>query len=285
MEAKLRQSAESFPDYWDKVDYVRDHCKDAAWDIVKTRSMANSNNPYDTFEEMVQDLDNMFAEYDQTTKAEAKLHDKKFPMGTVKKDESFDEFLARFPATIAPLDFTERHKISELERWATSQLRWKVSDGVRPVSLNAFIIRLRQCDTDIRKHNNYNSINQASRQNEGPRRGNYTSNPSGGSKPRASNQQSSSQGSSYRHPPKVVEKLTKEGRCFKCLKKGHRSRDKNATCKNDPWLTKEQVAAKLASMGLDVDFAIMEAHEEQDGAGHHSHDHPNEDNDSQSENY
>ena len=123
LRAKFRQSAMIFPTEYEKIDYIRDHCKSVAYDVIKSRADDDSEEPYQTADEMVEELDSMFGTYDKVAKSNAEIFDPKFGMGITKKDESFEEFYARFSAAIAPLGFTDVHKISNLKRLITTRLK------------------------------------------------------------------------------------------------------------------------------------------------------------------
>lgn len=118
--------------------------------MIKVRSNPLGTNPYLTAQEMTQDLDNIFGEFDRMGKADSDLHDPKFGMGMKDSKESFDAFYARFSAAIAPLDFADVHKISNLRRLISKRLRYKVSDGNQPTSFRDFVRRLRQVDIKLR---------------------------------------------------------------------------------------------------------------------------------------
>lgn len=96
MESKFRQSALLYTCEQDKIDYIRDHCKEAAFEVIKTKANPTSPNAYLTVLEMIQDLENMFGEFDKVAKSDALLNDPKFGMAISNPKETFDEFLARF---------------------------------------------------------------------------------------------------------------------------------------------------------------------------------------------
>ena len=85
---------------------------------------------------MIQDLENMFGEFDKVAKSDALSHDLKFRMAVANPKETFDEFLARFTSAIAPLDFTDRHKISNLRRTLSERLRFKMADSTTYTSFS-----------------------------------------------------------------------------------------------------------------------------------------------------
>ena len=100
-------------------------------------------------QEMVEDLDNMYGEFDPYGTADATLHDPDFGM---KTDETFDTYLARYTATIAPLQLPEREKISQLNltRTITRRLRLQMINGIKPTIFKDYVKSLRQCDLNMR---------------------------------------------------------------------------------------------------------------------------------------
>ena len=69
---------------------------------------------------MLEDLNNMYDEFDPYGTFDARLHDSDFNM---KKKQTFDEFLITFIAIIAPLQLSEQQKISHLTRTIIRRFR------------------------------------------------------------------------------------------------------------------------------------------------------------------
>ena len=113
-ELKFRQSAILYLYKQDKIDYIRDHCKDTAFELIKAKTNLKSANGYFTSSEIIQDLENMFGEFDKVAKLDALLYDLKFSMAVANSKETLNKFLAKFTLAIAPLDFTDCHKIFNL---------------------------------------------------------------------------------------------------------------------------------------------------------------------------
>ena len=67
----------------------------------------------------------------------------------MKKKETFDGFLSKFAATIAPLQLFERLKILHLTRMITPRLRWQTMNGFKHTSFWAYVQHSRQCDFDL----------------------------------------------------------------------------------------------------------------------------------------
>ena len=151
LDAKFRQSAVLFPSEIEKMDYIRDHCKGIAFDVLRARVDPTSDDPFVTANEMIAELHSMFGEYDQVSKCDTMLHRPDFGMGLgSKKNETFDEFYARFSATIAPLGLSETSKISNLQRLITRKLRLMAIDGMKQ-SFRQYVDKLRRCDQNIRR--------------------------------------------------------------------------------------------------------------------------------------
>ena len=149
LRAKFKASAILFPSEWDKIDYIRDHCKSIAFEVIKARANPDSDNPYNTADETIRDLDSMFGVYDPIAKAESELHDSDFGMGGKNPKETFDEFLARFFSVVAPLGFTDFYKISNMRRLLSDRLKRKLADGIIYKTFGQYVTHCRQCDLDM----------------------------------------------------------------------------------------------------------------------------------------
>lgn len=219
--AKFRQSAREFPDKLDKIDYVRDHCKDTAFNVIKTRSDMSHHNPYSTAEEMVTKLDAIFGTYDKVAKSDAELHDPNFTMGVKDKKESFETFYTRFNAAIAPLDYSNTLKISNLKRLVSTRLRYRIS-GENFSSFRELVARIRHIAADLEaidkalpSKDNKSKGNQGSGKSAGSatRNNNNSSNRGGSSsRPGNSRQGSSYQDSGYHYPRPLIDQIIKENR-------------------------------------------------------------------------
>ena len=151
IDSKLTASAELFPREQDRINYVRDRCKSAAFETIKTRSTPGAVDPYLTLSELMEDLDHIFGNFDKLAKCNAELNDPKFGMGERDPKETFEEFLTRFTTTIAPLNLPEMQKIWSLQRTITTVLRHKLNDGTTMTSYRDTVARLRRIDTGYRQ--------------------------------------------------------------------------------------------------------------------------------------
>ena len=108
---------------------------------------------YTLAEEILEDLDNIFGDYDKISKADAELDNPKFAIGSKDSKEIFDVFHARFITTIAPLAISEREKSSRLRKLVTSRLKYRIVDFLITTSFRELVTRLRQVDMILRLTN------------------------------------------------------------------------------------------------------------------------------------
>ena len=231
LDSKFRQSAVLFPTEKDRMDYIRDHCKSIAFDVLKARADPLSEDPYTTAKEMIQELHSMFGDYDKLAKCSAMLHDPAFGMGVSKENrkETFDHFYARFSATIAPMGYSESNKIAALKRLITTKLQLRIA-GMPATSFRSFVEHLRMIDQDLRQ---LEAITKdASMDVEEIDEAEFRS----GLRSPVPEQYSE----------QLKAQLKKEGRCFKCLSNnGHRPNQTEACRKAAP-LSFEEAKALLA---------------------------------------
>ncbi|CAD6581822.1 MAG: hypothetical protein ASARMPREDX12_000676 [Alectoria sarmentosa] len=228
LQAKFRASAMLFPTEQSRIDYIRDHCKSTAFDIIKTRCLNNTTSPYVTAQEMLEDLDNMYGEFDPYGTSDARLHDPDFNM---KKKQTFDEFLAKYTATIAPLQLSEQQKISHLTRTITRRLRWYTM-GQKPKAFKDYVKQLRQCDINLRladRQHEHDGSHADHRQDDG-----YSTDSSHSSRTSKTSSRNGSRRGYHGtnvHSKEFLEQLRQQGKCFRCQKTGHMAMDENAPCR------------------------------------------------------
>ncbi|KAM0800222.1 hypothetical protein BDR22DRAFT_973071 [Usnea florida] len=228
LDAKFRQSAVSFPTERDKIDYIRDHCKSIAFGVIKARADPLSEDPYTTAKEMIQELHSMFGEYDQLAKCSAMLHDPAFGMGVSKENrkETFDHFYARFSATVAPLSYSDSHRITALKRLITTKLQLRIV-GMPATSFRSFVEHLRKTDQDLRQLEAMDVEEIDEDEFRSGRRSRSRSPPP------------------EQYSEQLKAQLKKEGRCLKCLGHGHRP-NKTEACRKTTSLSFEEAKALLA---------------------------------------
>lgn len=225
---KFRRSAVLFPNEKDKMDYIRDHCKDIAFNVLRARTDPTHRNAYCTAQEMIDELHSIFGEYDVVSISHAKLREPDLAMGA-KGKETFDEFYTRFESTIAPLDYDESMKIDTLRRLIIRPMQYQVA-GTQPASYRSFVKELRGCYhrlrlaglEDIDEEDFYAGKSNAASSTNAP----------------------------YMHvyPAEFKATLKRKGRCFKCFEHGHRSNQTEA-CRQSKGLSFEEAKALLGKEG------------------------------------
>ncbi len=253
LKSKFMMSWELFDSEISKIVYIRDHCKETAYDIIKGRADLDVPGHYDTADEMILDLEQNFGDFDKEGKADAELQNPKFAMGAKDAKETFDAFHARFTAVIAPLGMSEREKTGHLRRLVSHRLKYRILDYPSSTSYRELVARLRQVDLNLRladEQSPRGGRGGGSSSNTKGGRGGNTSGSRGASTANTGDS-TSRRGGRYRHPQHVADRLRKEGRCFKCLQPGHLPNEANAPCRDKSWLDEKQVTAMLAETGLE----------------------------------
>lgn len=267
IQSKFKQSAFWFPTEEYKIDYIRDKCTFQAFTVIQPRMSPMSNDPYTNHQQVLDDLEENFGTHDKKAQAEADMQSPNFPMRSKDKNESFDTFHTRFAAAIAPLGYSEDHKIRDLRRYISPDLRSQVTNGVKPSSYRDFIVRLRTCDLEMRQNSAFEAqakALQGGRATPGGRG-------DGGRGGRGDNSRSRGRGRGGRGggpstpftmdqstwPPHVLTQIQKKRLCLKCLKPGHWAREDDAPCKKAKALTMEEAESRLSAVG--IEFAELEA--------------------------
>ena len=171
-------------------------------------------------------------------------------MAIANPKETFDKFLARFTSAIAPLDFTDRHKISNLRRTLSERLRFKMADGTTYISFSQYVSRRRQCDLDLRQADVFSTRNRGDKSKGIGLRSNTPESEIRNPISRLDNEryESGNPVSSFFCSGHLKERLIKEGRCFKCGKQGHRSTDPDAQCQGQSAVPDEQLSLDVKKM-------------------------------------
>ncbi len=192
-----------------------------------------------TSSEIIQDLENMFGEFDKVAKSDSFLHDPNLGMAIANPKETFDLFFARFTSVVALLDFTDWHKISNLWRILCERLWFKIVDGITYISLSQYLSRFRQCDFDLCQIDGFSTQNRSDKNKRFRLKPNTT--------------ESLTENLISRHHKKfslyhsgyLKKCLIQKGRCFKCGKRGHRTTNLDAQCQVQSAISDEQLSLKL----------------------------------------
>ena len=239
-----------------RIDFIRDNTKATAFNIVKGRADPRSGFPYETSDEAMQDLTNVFGEQDPYGKANAELHSQAFRMGYKNPKETFPEFYARFVTVTSNLRMSDRDKIESLKRNLSRRLLFKVS-GILTESFQAYAICVRKIESDIR-----NADEIVARQTtQYPQSKTGFRSKTSIDTPKYAAREPPSKPNTFPRtkdgikginvPNHIIRTLRKSGKCFKCLKEGHRHNDDTAPCKDKDWPTKDELKTGLASIEIE----------------------------------
>ena len=272
LRAKVEVDGFMFLNEQHKIRYAREHTRKTAYDTVKHRAAADSEDPYQTLEELILDLEQAFGKKNKMSKAIDELFSPEFRMGSNKKDETFDEFLVRFNNLAAPVKLQTEVKIKYLRDKLTERMRFRMPHLKTCTNWSDFVEGCRGVYDDNADLNNYRSVRPTrgdatrmssnrisrpkrkhrsrSRSNEGsPNRGDRPRRPTGRAEPM------------NRFPEHIAKRLRREGRCFKCLKVGHLATDPKAPCKHEKGATREEALVEFAAIGVEWDGVDVEGYE------------------------
>lgn len=116
LKSKFCQNAVLYTFKQDKINYIRNHCKDFAFKVIKTQANSASASFYFIVLEIIQDLKNIWDKFDKITKSDAFPYNPKFRIAISNPKKTLDEFLAWFTLAIILLDFINWHEIWNLWR-------------------------------------------------------------------------------------------------------------------------------------------------------------------------
>lgn len=216
LKLKFMMSWELFETEVAKILYIRDHCKETVYDIIKARADLNNPDPYVISDEVITDLEQTFGDFDKEGKAEAELQNPKAAIRAKDSKETFNAFHSRFTAIIAPLNMSEREKCGHLRRLIAVRLKYRILDYPSSIIYRELVTRLRQIDLNTRlvDEQSPRGSREGSSNTRGGREG---SNLRPNQNNNINSNGSSRRGRGYRHPQHIADRLKKEGKCFKCL--------------------------------------------------------------------
>lgn len=215
---KFARSWGNFPTEWSKVEYLRDHCKETAYSVIKLHSLPRSEEPYESADQLFADLEANFGMSSEDKKASA-LQKLTSSDCKQKPNESASEWLAHFNliAVEAQLDTSTRRF------YALQNLNWHykspATQGARVGETWAeFTARLRQLEKDFSAAYGQNNKKDHKLDKKGREGSSHKHNSIKGVK---------------RSPDQFKIIVTKK-LCIRCLKPGHLANDLDAPCKNKP---------------------------------------------------
>ena len=112
---KFKQSFEEFFIELNKINYIKNHCKNITFDIIKIRVNINHDILYLIVNKMIMKLNIIFKIYDKIVKLNIKFYDFHFVINSKDKKKIFEIFYTRFNAIIAFLNYLNILKIFNLK--------------------------------------------------------------------------------------------------------------------------------------------------------------------------
>ena len=241
-DTKFARSWANFPTEWSKIEYLRDHCKDTAYSVVKLRALRRSENPYHTAEQLINDLELNFGMSNEDRKAAAL---QKLTSGDCKQkqNEGASEWLARYnlTATEAQLDQATR-RFYALQNLNSSYKTSATQNARTGESWSEFCARLRQLEKDIAAaygNGNTNGYNSKDKKKDGK-------SDKGGKSSRDNN---------YHRPKEQFKIIMEKKLCARCLKPGHMPSSPEAPCRDK----------KMATWDKALEIHIADTDSQQDG--------------------
>ena len=235
------------------MDYIHNKCTIQAFTVIQPHISPKAEYPYENHKQVLANLEENFGTHDKLAQAKADMQSPTFPIRSKDKNKSFDAFHSRFAATIAPLRYSDNHKIRDLKRYIMPELRDKITNGSRAGSYKEYITQLHTCDLEMKQNSALNTqakATQSIRGNGG--RGGQNNNSRRGGRGRGRGGSSSTPRSDRQMwPPYVLAQIQKKKLYIKCLKPNHFAKDSNAPCKGNRQLTNKEVETRLASISID----------------------------------
>lgn len=275
LQTYIRVCAWQFPTAQHEIDYTRDHLGGEAYDTIENRADPESGDPYYSLEDMLRDLELLYGEKNKVAKAEAKLKDNNFRMAVVNRSETFEQFVARFNAAVAPLRLDDEAKIRHLRWGMTKGLQRGTAhlSGIK-TDYHAFVEGVRDTN-DYVDDMSLDNVHRLRDPQTASRPKPDTARNANGYSTRAYRKDTVPERTTKigghsitRFPAYIRAKILGEGRCFKCLEKGHRPTENNAPCKHSPVVAKEEAIIKLAAIGIVWDGVDGEDYDSEEANNH-----------------
>jgi hypothetical protein len=127
LKTKFRQSAILYNNEKDKIDYIKDHCKNLIFDIIKARADPEIFYFYFIVDKIIQNLQNVFGERDEDRieNSKIKIHNDKFLQDEI---EFFNRYYSRFVVVIISLRYNDQQKIRAIRHFFNPQLQNYMTD-------------------------------------------------------------------------------------------------------------------------------------------------------------
>ena len=244
-----------------KIIYIRKHFRNVVYDIIKHRVKLHNANSYHFFKKMLNDFEKTFETKNEISFKIIEFFNFKFFMN---KNEIFEQFFARFIALTISLKLFDVIKIDQMKMKIIERMRYKMNLK-HIIVWKEFVQKCRNIWQNIQDLNVYKiaKSNTTSK---------FFKTIINIRKRRRSKNRTTIVFKKridfrifkkhvynfYRFSNHVVNKIKIEKRCFKCLKKRHKFTNKNAFCKNQKSVNKNNAIIVLTKINIEWDDEKIE---------------------------
>ena len=247
-----------------KVYYVRNHCKELAWDTIEHRTNYDSLNSYEFLEELLNDFENVCENFDRTDNCYNELFDDKFYMRFKNKNETFEQYFDRFNILVASLNLNDFLKINQLYRTISKRLNHNIDHLSKVKNFSRFV---REMKAVAHKKKTLDDIERSQKSKFTKTiKFKITVSFSRTIKDKVvdtsfTTRITKDKNTKYnlsRLFSHIVVKLKFEKRCYKCFKFEHRVNENDASCKEQEIDFKERVIVELTQLEVKWDETEIE---------------------------
>ena len=143
LRTKIESDSWQFSIERNKVYYVRNHCKELAWNTIEHRTNYDSLNSYEFLEKLLNDFENVCEDFDKTDSCYNELFDDKFYMRFKNKNETFEQYFDRFNILVASLNLNDSLKINQLYRTISKRLNHSIDHLSEIKNFSRFVREMR----------------------------------------------------------------------------------------------------------------------------------------------
>ena len=243
-ETKFRKSYASFPEEWDKIEYLRDHTADAAWEVINYRALhAPEGERYSDRKQLYEDLQEAFGVVDKQGAVLQDLRDGKLNQ---KADEALSAWLSRFNNAIVYLHLDDASKAFWALNCISKRFKGAAVNGA-PTGETWLQLQTRLREVELRQRAAYGKEKDKERTSKGS--GNPTTKSSSS---RKSEEKKDRPYDEYHRPISQFNIIKKKGLCARCLKPGHTAKDDKAPCKGQKKVAWKEDLASIEVAELDA---------------------------------
>ncbi|KAF2395961.1 hypothetical protein EJ06DRAFT_560219 [Trichodelitschia bisporula] len=220
VQSKWNMTGDAYESTWARINYLRDRCKGAAFQLICDRADPYGKNPYTSVDQVWADLDKYFKPENEEMTARNKVAEASFAM---QPGEDINDFVLRFTETIRPLDYSDAGKAHLFYTNLVRALRLKLSDGHDLPPFVDLLIRAKNLFTQL--EGVYGKGKVGITETQRPKKGEDE-------KPKGNRQAQGSGGSTTpnlripHRPTALFGALKDQNRCIRCGEVGHEHTEK-----------------------------------------------------------